>query len=253
MAEPKKDSYQSWMTFAIVGLGLILVAYRGSQAPMTSETLPDSDILFPSRRIVGEAWTNPEAALHDYVFLRDRVMDEYAWDMERAEATIVEYLRFMEMLAESPRMELIASTDVDLVWHEHIMDTTNYANDCITLFGQFLHHRRARTLAERKAIAGSYEKTKEHYAKRYNVDPPLRFWGATTESASMCGGKPNSNGDTKPADKPQTTEDRLRLVRETLLNGTLTTTALQTTAGAAGLHCFLTIVVMSLSFARWWA
>merc|ERR1712232_1094658 len=95
-----------------------------------------------------EPWVAPETALQDYDFLRERVMEEHGWDRGRAEGAIVEYLRFLQMLAGSPRMELIASSDVDLVWHEHIMDTENYVADNRRLFGRFLHHRRARTAEE---------------------------------------------------------------------------------------------------------
>jgi hypothetical protein len=28
----------------------------------------------------------------------------------------------------------------DLIWHEHMLDTKRYAQDCGRLFGRFLHH-----------------------------------------------------------------------------------------------------------------
>jgi len=140
------------------------------------------------------------AALRDYAFLRDRVAEEYGWDRDRAEGAIVEYLRFLQLLSEAPRRELIASSDVDLVWHEHIMDSENYAVDCNALFGRFLHHRRARTPAELAQIPESYSQTKRVYAERFGVAPPAQFWGPSTEAASMCGG--GSDVDPNPPQGP---------------------------------------------------
>eukprot|EP00933_Yihiella_yeosuensis_P010167 TRINITY_DN11646_c0_g1_i3.p1 TRINITY_DN11646_c0_g1~~TRINITY_DN11646_c0_g1_i3.p1 ORF type:complete len:162 (-),score=25.62 TRINITY_DN11646_c0_g1_i3:70-486(-) len=76
-------------------------------------------------------WKTPDTSLTDYDFLRQRVMEEHGWSKQRAEGAIVEYLRFLEMLAAAPTMELVASSDIDLVWHEHLVDTKNYAEDCM--------------------------------------------------------------------------------------------------------------------------
>jgi len=142
-----------------------------------------------------EPWLAPEKALRDFAFLRDRLVEEYGWEHSRSEAAIVEYLRFLTMLAESPHMELIASSDLDLVWHEHIQDTLNYAEDCRGLFGRFLHHRRARTSGEKAAIPESYGRTKRRYKERFGTDPSPQFWGAATEASSMCGGGPALLGE----------------------------------------------------------
>jgi len=142
-----------------------------------------------------EPWVAPEKALRDFTFLRDRLVEEYGWEQSRSEASIGEYLRFLTMLAESPRMELIASSDLDLVWHEHLQDTLNYAEDCLGLFGRFLHHRRARTSKEKEAIPESYGRTKRRYKERFGAEPSPQFWGAATEASSMCGGGPALLGE----------------------------------------------------------
>ena len=35
---------------------------------------------------------------------------------------------------------IVANKLVDLVWHEHILDTRVYMIDCTALFGRYLHH-----------------------------------------------------------------------------------------------------------------
>lgn len=140
---------------------------------------------------------DPKTALQDWTFLRDRVVEEHGWTEVKAEAAIFEYLRFLRLLGEAPSMELVASEAVDLVWHEHLLDTTNYAEDCFRLFGRFMHHRRARNEAERADIPNGYERSKRVYRARYGQEPPDELWGPTTTSASMCGGSGKKGKDGK--------------------------------------------------------
>ncbi|CAK0869493.1 unnamed protein product [Prorocentrum cordatum] len=54
----------------------------------------------------------PDAgALSDHAFLRERVMEDHGWPGPRADGAIAEYLRFLQLLASAPRMELVASDD----------------------------------------------------------------------------------------------------------------------------------------------
>jgi len=132
-------------------------------------------------------WETPTTSLRDYLFLKERVIDEHGWEVERAEGAIVEYLRFMRLVAEAPRIELVASMDVDLVWHEHIIDTLSYQADSSRLWGRFMHHKRARTPSEVSEIPEGYERTKRQYLAHFGAEPPARFWGSEI-ATSMCGG-----------------------------------------------------------------
>ena len=38
------------------------------------------------------------------------------------------------------KKEIAPSEDVDLFWHEHILDTKKYAEDCNSIFGEIRHH-----------------------------------------------------------------------------------------------------------------
>jgi hypothetical protein len=154
--------------------------------------------LEPVMQLPAEPWRSPETSLRDYSFLHYRLQEEHYWSAAHAAGAISEYLRFMQLLAEAPKMELIASSDIDLVWHEHILDSANYAQDSLHLWGRFLHHRRARSAKEFSEIPASYERTKLVYAERYGAAPAPTYWGATTEASSMCGGgsvvDPNDKG-----------------------------------------------------------
>lgn len=162
-----------------IACAVLLLSLRGDGL---SDATSNDTVALPSKV------ATPPLQLNDYGFLLERVMEEHGWQAERADGAIVEYLRFLQLLAASPRMELVASSDVDLVWHEHILDTKNYATDSMRLFGRFLHHRRARNAKEYADIPTAYRRTQEAYRARFGLEPPEQFWGASTNAASMCGG-----------------------------------------------------------------
>ena len=62
------------------------------------------------------------------------------WSRERANATEIEYRRFLYLMKAFPNEETAPSVDVDTFWHYHILDTMKYASDCNQAFGYFLHH-----------------------------------------------------------------------------------------------------------------
>lgn len=181
----------SWRGSATVAFTIaVLLASRNSKVEVFTTTCSQGTVceeIVAQPRILAP-WESPRSAFLDYEYLHERLREEYGWDEAHVHGALVEYLRFMQLLAESPKMELVASSDVDLVWHEHLLDSKNYEADCKNLWGRFLHHRRARSHVEIEAIPMSYAHTKIEYRRRFNQEPPVVFWGHSTKAASMCGG-----------------------------------------------------------------
>lgn len=50
------------------------------------------------------------------------------------------YRRFLVLHAVFPSEDLVPTKLVDEYWHQHILDTKKYTQDCDFLFGEFLHH-----------------------------------------------------------------------------------------------------------------
>ena len=50
-----------------------------------------------------------------------------------------EYRRFL-YLAVTRKKPTVPTRLVDVIWHQHILDTAKYADDCTAAFGYFLHH-----------------------------------------------------------------------------------------------------------------
>jgi len=62
------------------------------------------------------------------------------WTAEAVERGEHFYRRFLVLHAMYPREDLVPTKQIDEYWHQHILDTRKYAEDCEFLFGEFLHH-----------------------------------------------------------------------------------------------------------------
>jgi len=65
---------------------------------------------------------------------------EATWNEAMCDFAEVEYKKFITLKLLYPKVSFVPSKLVDNFWHEHILDTKSYAEDCDTLFGTFIHH-----------------------------------------------------------------------------------------------------------------
>ena len=64
-----------------------------------------------------------------------------AWSGLKAEKVIKEYRNFLFIsYLYKNESTIVPSEEVDEVWHTHIMDTKKYYMDCMSTFGEILHH-----------------------------------------------------------------------------------------------------------------
>jgi Glycine-rich domain-containing protein-like len=70
------------------------------------------------------------------------VMDQDGplWSLERAGRAELAYKQFLTLIIRYPQESIIPLGDIDTFWHQHILDTAKYADDCQLIFGRFLHH-----------------------------------------------------------------------------------------------------------------
>jgi hypothetical protein len=65
----------------------------------------------------------------------------YQWSPDEATQAQQQYLRHLWLCYEHPDEAIAPSTmRADLVWHQHILDTVRYRDDCEKIFGRFLDH-----------------------------------------------------------------------------------------------------------------
>ena len=62
------------------------------------------------------------------------------WTKEEITRAITHYKIFLLLVFLHPGRPIIPTKEIDHVWHNHILDTSKYAQDCEFLFGYFLHH-----------------------------------------------------------------------------------------------------------------
>jgi hypothetical protein len=74
--------------------------------------------------------------------VRGSLVEKLGWDHEQARRVEVEYKRFLYALAHKDKDDILSppSQEVDDFWHQHILDTRKYREDCQTIFGHYVDH-----------------------------------------------------------------------------------------------------------------
>src|ERR1051326_333227 len=78
----------------------------------------------------------------DLSAIRRATEDKLGWTADRSALAEGDYKRFLYALAHKDRDDLLSppSQDVDQFWHQHILDTRKYREDCERVFGHYLDH-----------------------------------------------------------------------------------------------------------------
>ncbi len=66
---------------------------------------------------------------------------KYEWNREKTLGAIALYQMFLFLLYLYPNKTIVPPLpEVDLIWHEHILNTPKYIEDSQMLFGRYIHH-----------------------------------------------------------------------------------------------------------------
>jgi hypothetical protein len=79
----------------------------------------------------------------DLTMVKMKLMDKKegkGWDQDKVDDIETRYRRFLLLNATVFDTDIVPTTDVDTMWHYHILDTQAYAEDCQEIFGEFFHH-----------------------------------------------------------------------------------------------------------------
>lgn len=71
-----------------------------------------------------------------------------------------------------PEKEIVPHATIDKFWHQHILDTEKYADDCQYVFGYFLHHYPCfgmNGVQDAQNLANAFEETKQLYQLHFGV------------------------------------------------------------------------------------
>ncbi len=131
----------------------------------------------------------------DLSMVKQKLMDEnegYGWDQGYSDHVEMRYRRYLIMLYMAPHSSIVPTKDIDIFWHQHILDTRAYANDCLRVFGFFVHHFPyfgMRGENDAKDLLSSFENTKAYYKLLFGDDYAVIDG---SENSSSCHKGPGS-------------------------------------------------------------
>lgn len=97
-----------------------------------------------------------------------------------------EYRKFLALHLAFQDVDVVPCKLVDEIWHQHILDTRAYHDDCDAIFGGYLHHFPyfgMRGDDDAKALSDSYADTIALYREAFG-EPPQGTW--VSVDASSC-------------------------------------------------------------------
>lgn len=62
------------------------------------------------------------------------------WTQEQVDRMEIQYRRFLFLCWKYSDRPIVPTKTIDTFWHQHILDTRAYAQDCERIFGGFIHH-----------------------------------------------------------------------------------------------------------------
>lgn len=70
-----------------------------------------------------------------------RMQKKFEWSAQRTQQAVVGYRDFLSEIHSHPDdCHSPSNQDVDEIWHQHILHTKQYGEDCQLIFGRFVHH-----------------------------------------------------------------------------------------------------------------
>lgn len=109
------------------------------------------------------------------------------WSAEQVSTVEEEYRKFLALRLLHPDKVIVPDGQVDVFWHQHILDTQKYAEDCNAIFGSFMHHFPyfgLRGPEDAKDLATGFATTILLYKETFG-DPPADSWRAAADCGRM--------------------------------------------------------------------
>ena len=123
----------------------------------------------------------------DFTMIKLKLQDSEegpGWSPERCEEAQVSYMRFLALKRAYPDLDLVPNRDVDVFWHQHILDTAQYATDCDQVFGYFMHHYPyfgMNGADDHSSLVAAFDETAALYALHFSES-----WGDTAKNRAKC-------------------------------------------------------------------
>ncbi|ODN43528.1 glycine-rich domain-containing protein [Piscirickettsia litoralis] len=115
---------------------------------------------------------------HDYIerldldyICRSMCSDLYPlpqWQWQTVKTCEMLYKRYLWLRVRFPETALVPTKEIDEFWHNHILHTKRYMEDCHALVGGYIHHRPADLENDDlDVLAKDFEVTQTLYLKEF--------------------------------------------------------------------------------------
>lgn len=155
--------------------------------------------------------------LEPIVFKITHPTEGKGWSLERADSAVVRYRQFLELSLMYPEMSIVPTSEIDEVWHYHILDTAKYREDCDQIFGRPLDHFPyfgLRSDDDAQALRDAFEETKKMFLEHFDVTLVSGEVGCGTSCGeSLCDNQACDTNSCTPTSGPPKVRIRPRPVR----------------------------------------
>lgn len=105
------------------------------------------------------------------------------WNLTHdVDKTEKEYKKFLYLIAKNPNTIIVPwSDDLDDLWHEHILDTRKYEDDCNRIFGKYIHHNPHLAVGSPNQVV-AFKETQKLYQSNFGGSKEK-----SSSSSSDCG------------------------------------------------------------------
>jgi hypothetical protein len=113
-------------------------------------------------------------------FLADQLR-KHNWSPQYANEVFNEYEKFLYLRSKNSNVS--PSNDIDIVWHQHILNTEHYRNYCNTKFGKFIDHN----------PVDSFDQDKRQQRLKTTITDYTTKFGIPTSTVWSANNKTNNN------------------------------------------------------------
>lgn len=116
---------------------------------------------------------------------------ESTWSDDLCDFAEAEYRKLLSLKKWYPKLSFVPSKLVDKFWHEHILDTQSYLDDCNAVFGYFIHHYPYFGIygdADQNNLQVAFNETVALYEQHFGTFPTKELFGGQSLEASRCEG-----------------------------------------------------------------
>ena len=90
------------------------------------------------------------------------------WTREDATHCCKIYKNYLWLIKIHPNATLVPTREIDEFWHNHILYTKRYTDDCQQIFGYYLHHNPLSPNEDTTKLIREFSLTKQLYLETFN-------------------------------------------------------------------------------------